>query len=142
MFDNPGVLALLSGLAAQAAKVLLELVLHRRWRPGLFFANGGMPSSHTATVTTLSVVVGHSEGYHTSIFSLAVIFSLFVITEATGLRQEIGQQARLLNDLMDGALRGEPVSRRRLRELVGHTWAEVGGGLVSGLVFAWWVCAP
>jgi len=90
----------------------------------------------------LAVVVGHSEGYHTSIFSLAVIFSLFVITEATGLRQEIGQQARLLNDLMDGALRGEPVSRRRLRELVGHTWAEVGGGLVSGLVFAWWVCAP
>ena len=135
MFQNPGVAALLSGLTAQLLKVVLEAVRHRRWRPGLLFANGGMPSSHTATVTTLALVVGHGEGYGSAIFSLVLIFSLFVVFEATGLRQEIGKQAEVLNDLMDGALHGGRVDGRRLRELVGHTWAEVGGGLVSGALF-------
>jgi len=139
MLHIPGIAALLSGLAAQAAKVLLEVLLRRRWRPQLFFTNGGMPSSHTATVTTLALLVGRSEGYESAIFSLVLIFSLFVVFEATGLRQEIGKQAQLLNDLMDSALHGERVDGRRLRELVGHTWGEVGGGLVFGVLFYWLV---
>ncbi len=142
MFQNPGVLALLSGLAAQAAKVALEGLVRRRWRPELFFTNGGMPSSHTATVTTLALLVGHAEGYGSAIFSLVLIFSLFVVFEATGLRQEIGKQAQLLNDLMDSAIHGERVDGRRLRELVGHTWGEVGGGLVFGVIFYFWFAAP
>ncbi len=135
MLHNPGVAALLSGLIAQAAKVALEAVLRRRWRPDLFFSNGGMPSSHTATVTTLTLVVGQTTGYESEIFSLVLIFSLFVVFEATGLRQEIGYQAQVLNELMDRALHGERFDGQRLRELVGHTWAEVGGGLVCGVLF-------
>jgi acid phosphatase family membrane protein YuiD len=137
MFANPGMAALLSGLAAQAAKVLVEGALRRRWRPALFFSNGGMPSSHSATVTTLAVLVGRAEGWTAPVAGLTVIFALFVMLEATGLRQEIGHQAEVLNDLMDRALAGESPDRRRLRELVGHTWGEVAGGVVFGLVFAW-----
>ena len=132
---NMGILALISGLTAQAAKVVLELVLKRRFRPGLFFANGGMPSSHTSTVTTLTLVVGRAEGFDSSMFSLVLVFGLFVIFEATGLRQEIGKQAELLNDLVDSALAGEKVPGSRLRELVGHTWAEVAGGIAVGVLF-------
>lgn len=135
MTHYPGLAALSSGLAAQLAKVLLELFWHRRWAPELLFSNGGMPSSHTATVTTLALAVGRADGYDSSIFSLVLVFSLFVAFEATGLRQEIGKQAQLLNDLMDSALHGERVDGRRLRELVGHTWAEVGGGLVFGVAY-------
>jgi acid phosphatase family membrane protein YuiD len=135
MLHNPGIAALLSGLAAQAAKVVIELVVRRRWRPELLFTNGGMPSSHTATVTTLALGVGGIEGYTSSVFSLVLIFGLFVMFEATGLRQEIGHQARVLNELMDRALHGQKVDRRRLRELMGHTWAEVGGGLVAGVLY-------
>jgi len=129
---NTGVAALISGLAAQAGKVFLELLVRRKWRPMLFFDNGGMPSSHAATVTTLSLAVGKVEGYDSAIFSLVLIFSLFVIMEATGLRQEIGKQAQLLNEMMDSALAGEKFDGRRLRELMGHTWVEVGGGIVFG----------
>jgi acid phosphatase family membrane protein YuiD len=137
--SHPGLIALFSGLVAQASKVLVALLTHRQWRPGLLFANGGMPSSHTATVTTLTLAVGSLEGYGSSIFSLVLIFSFYVIFEATGLRQEIGHQAQLLNDLMDEALAGQAVDRRRLRELVGHTWSEVAGGMVMGvLVFLVW----
>lgn len=135
MTHYPGLAALSSGLAAQVAKVLLEMLLHRRWRPELLFSNGGMPSSHTATVTTLALAVGRIDGYESSIFSLVLVFSLFVVFEATGLRQEIGKQAQLLNELMDSALHGERVDGRRLRELVGHTWVEVAGGLVFGAIY-------
>lgn len=132
--SHPGLIALFSGFLAQASKVLVALVGQRQWRPGLLFANGGMPSSHTATVTTLSLAVGSLEGYASSVFSLVLVFSFYVIFEATGLRQEIGHQAQLLNDLMDESLAGQAVDRRRLRELVGHTWPEVAGGMVVGVV--------
>lgn len=132
---NDGILALASGMAAQAAKVVGAALWQRRWRPGLFLTNGGMPSSHTATVTTLALAIGSSEGYDSHLFSLVLIFSLFVILEATGLRQEVGKQAELLNDLLENAAAKEAFDGRRLRELVGHTWAEVLGGFVFGLVF-------
>jgi acid phosphatase family membrane protein YuiD len=131
-------MALISGLVAQAAKVVIEAITRRRFRPSLFFDNGGMPSSHTSTVTTLTLAVGTTEGFDSAIFSLVLVFSLFVIFEATGLRQEIGKQAELLNDLMDRVLAGEKVPGNRLRELMGHTWAEVAGGVVVGVgVFLW-----
>ena len=132
---NAGVLALAGGLAAQAFKVIYALVVQRNWQPGLFFANGGMPSSHAATVTTLTLLVGSREGWQSSLFSLVLVFSVYVILEATGLRQEIGKQAQLLNELMDGVLAHRRLDQKRLRELVGHTWVEVLGGVVFGLVF-------
>lgn len=133
---NAGVLALLSGLTAQALKVLLELLRHRRWRPGLFFANGGMPSSHTATVTTLTLLIARRYGVEEPVFSLVLVFAVYVMFEATGLRQEVGHQARLLNDLIETMRRTHHFDALHLKEFVGHTWAEVAGGLVCGLGFA------
>lgn len=132
---NFGIWALASGLAAQAFKVVLALGLKGRWQPGLFLSNGGMPSSHSATVTTLSLLIGQTEGYQSSLFGLVLVFSLFVIMEATGLRQEIGNQAQLLNELMDGMRVNHRLDQKRLRELVGHTWGEVIGGVVFGVLF-------
>ena len=134
-WQNPGVVALGSGLAAQAAKVVVELAFRRRWRPMLFLANGGMPSSHAATVTTLCILVGFKSGFASDMFSLVLIFGLFVVFEATGLRQEIGKQAQLLNELLDGGLGRDRLAGKRLRELIGHTWGEVIGGIVFGAVF-------
>lgn len=133
---NAGVLAILSGLAAQALKVVLEAVRHRRWRPELFFTNGGMPSSHTASVVTLAVLVGDQAGVHAPVFSLVLVFALYVVFEATGLRQEVGQQARLLNDVVESMRRTHHLAATDLREFVGHTWAEVAGGVVCGVLFA------
>lgn len=134
-WQNPGVIALGSGLAAQAAKVVVELLVRRRWRPMLFLANGGMPSSHAATVTTLCLLVGFQSGFTSDLFSLALVFGLFVVFEATGLRLEMGKQAQLLNQLLDGGLGRGGMAGRRLRELLGHTWGEVVGGVVFGAAF-------
>lgn len=137
---NSGIMALLAGLVAQLLKVLVELIHRRRWRPELVWANGGMPSSHTATVTALAMDVVAREGWQAPVTGLVLVFAVYVISEATGLRQEMGHQAAVLNELMDRLVHGETVDRRRLRELVGHTWNEVVGGFVAGMLFvvAWW----
>jgi uncharacterized protein len=131
---NSGLVALLSGLLAQAGKVLWEAALGRRWRPLLFFANGGMPSSHAATVTTLALLVRRDAGADSAQFSLALVFGVFVLFEATGLRQEMGKQARLLNELRRALHAGQKLPGAPLRELVGHTWGEVAGGVVVGVL--------
>jgi acid phosphatase family membrane protein YuiD len=59
-----------------------------------------------------------------------------VVFEATGLRQEVGHQARLLNDLVENLRHRHPVGQQHLREFVGHTWAEVAGGAACGVAFA------
>ena len=119
---NAGLVALLSGLLAQAGKVVWEAVARRHWRPLLFFANGGMPSSHAATVTTLALLIRRAEGPGSALFSLSLVFGVFVLFEATGLRQEMGKQARLLKDLREALPQGLPRAGGRLRELVGRTW--------------------
>ena len=131
---NIGLIALASGGVAQVAKMILGSLRQRRLRWALLFDNGGMPSSHTAVVTTLTCLVGAREGVTSPLFSLTAIFSLYVIFEATGLRQEVGQQARLLNDLVDELIATHQLDRRRLRELVGHTWAEAAGGALCGVL--------
>jgi acid phosphatase family membrane protein YuiD len=129
-----GLIALASGLFAQLLKVFVVAAREGRWRWSLLFASGGMPSSHTATVTTLTLLVAFREGIGSPLFSVCFIFGLYVVFEATGLRQEVGKQARLLNDLVDEMISTHHFDRTRLRELVGHTWGEVGGGFVCGVV--------
>lgn len=128
--------SLASGLIAQAIKTFIEFVRTGTFRLPALFNTGGMPSSHTALVTTLTIGVGLESGIGSSIFSVTLIFSLYFIFEATGLRQEVGKQARVLNELMDELLAGRHFDRRRLRELVGHTWGEVFVGLLIGTAIA------
>jgi uncharacterized protein len=126
--------ALLAGLIAQALKVLIELVRKRRLNLLRFFDNGGMPSSHTALVTTLTVGVARYDGVGSSLFAVTLLFSLYFMFEAAGLRQEVGHQARVLNELADELRQTHHLDPNRLKELVGHTWGEVLGGFVFGLI--------
>jgi acid phosphatase family membrane protein YuiD len=127
--------SLLSMALAQFLKPFLDLAFRRPWRWRRAFDTGGMPSSHTSLVTTLTMGVGLVEGTDTSTFAVALVFSLYFVFEATGLRQEVGQQARVLNEMFDELLAHHTFrpDERRLRELVGHTWAEVLGGVVVGV---------
>ena len=136
MLHKIGIAAVSSGVIAQLLKVVIELIQTRRLNLLRFFDNGGMPSSHSALVTTLTIGVGVYAGVNSSIFSITLIFSLYFIFEAAGLRQEVGNQARLLNDLVDEMKATHHIDRSRLKELVGHTWWEVFGGLSLGALLA------
>jgi acid phosphatase family membrane protein YuiD len=134
MIHRVAVAALLAGLAAQALKVLIEWARTRRFNPLRFFDNGGMPSSHTALVTTLTIGIARYAGISSTLFAVTLLFSLYFMFEAAGLRQEVGNQARLLNDLVEELRHTHHVDPKRLKELVGHTWNEVAVGFVFGLI--------
>lgn len=136
MIHRVAVAALAAGLTAQMLKVVIELVRTRRLDLLRFFDNGGMPSSHTALVTTLTIGVGHDAGISSPLFAVTLLFSLYFMFEAAGLRQEVGNQGRLLNDLVDELRQTHHLDRERLKELVGHTWGEVFGGFVYGALVA------
>lgn len=137
MLHPIAIAALVSGLSAQLLKVVIELLRTRRLNIVRFFDNGGMPSSHTALVTTLTLGVARDSGTGTPIFAVTLLFSMYFVFEAAGLRQEVGKQARVLNDLVDELRHAHHLDRSRLKELVGHTWGEVFGGFVFGLAIAW-----
>ena len=118
-------------------KIVFELIRTRRLNLLKFFDNGGMPSSHTSLVTTLTAGVGRYAGVDSSLFSVTLLFSLYFVFEAAGLRQEVGNQARVLNELVDELRQTHHVDRSRLKELVGHTWGEVLGGAILGALIAW-----
>ncbi len=137
MIHKIGIAAVVAGIIAQLLKVVIELIRTRRLNVLRFFDNGGMPSSHTALVTTLTFGAGVYAGVDSSLFSITLVFSLYFVFEAAGLRQEVGNQARVLNDLVDELKATHHIDRSRLKELVGHTWGEVFGGLVLGLLLAY-----
>ncbi|HET6348153.1 MAG TPA: divergent PAP2 family protein [Candidatus Krumholzibacteria bacterium] len=136
MIHRVAIAALVAGLSAQLIKVILHLIRTRQLNLLRFFDNGGMPSSHTALVTTLTIGVGRDAGMGSPLFAVTLLFSLYFIFEAAGLRQEVGNQARVLNELVDEMRQTHHLDRDRLKELVGHTWAEVFVGFLYGVAVA------
>jgi acid phosphatase family membrane protein YuiD len=125
--------AIVAGTLAQLLKVAAASVREARFAWPRFFDTGGMPSSHTAVVTALTTTIGMTTGVRSTLFSICLMFSLYFIAEAGGLRRDVGRQARVLNSLLDHLRERGALDHHRLKELVGHTWTEVGGGLLLGL---------
>lgn len=117
----------------QSFKVIYELVTTKKINFKRIIGAGGMPSSHTAVVTTLSTMIGKNEGFDTAIFAVAWIFSLVVMYDAAGVRRAAGKQARLLNKIVETpGLSGVQV-QERLVEVLGHTPLQVLVGAVIGI---------
>ena len=127
--------AILASTGAQVLKVLLILLIERRWRPTAFMETGGMPSSHSAMVAALATGVALTEGVGSPLFAVSAVFALIVMYDATGVRHSSGQQARLLNDLVDElrAVVREGFAPLPLRVLLGHTYLEVLAGIMIGI---------
>lgn len=130
------ILAALSGLFIQAVKVILSVFLERRINFRRFFETGGMPSSHAASVSTLSTLVGLHQGFDSLLFAVTTFFSLIVMYDAAGLRRAAGRQAQALNRIIEDLQLHRQVEDAQLRELLGHTPLEVLMGALFGIVFA------
>jgi uncharacterized protein len=131
---------LLTGLAgwilAQALKIPIDLFQSRRWNWALFFAAGGMPSSHSALVTSTAAAVGLHYGFDNPLFGVAVAIAMIVVYDATGIRRQAGMQAQKINVLVEELLQGHPISQEHLREVLGHTPLEALGGVLLGMAVA------
>lgn len=123
---------------AQISKVIVDSVLAHRISVRRLATAGGMPSSHSALVVCLTTVIGRLQGVGGALFALSLIFSVVVMYDATGVRRSAGQQAMILNRLLDDLfIAHQGIRQERLRELLGHTPIEVIAGALLGIVIGW-----
>lgn len=126
----------LSWFISQLMKVIRGIRQEKRFNFRWLFDTGGMPSSHSATVSSLATVTGLYYGFYTIIFLIVVIFTIITMFDAAGVRRSVGKQAAVLNKMIDEG----GIQEQRLKEFLGHTPVEVFAGAFLGIVIAMVVC--
>lgn len=126
-------------LIAQILKTLIHAFLTKDFDLERMYGSGGMPSSHSSTVTALATSCYFVHGAASSEFAISVILAIIVMYDARGVRRETGIQAKVLNNLMEllADIHNElmPIDEK-LKEFVGHTPLQVVAGAILGLVIA------
>ena len=123
-------------LIAQALKIPTEYLRSRRWLWAMFFAPGGMPSSHSALLVSGTISTGLYYGFDTPMFAIAVAITMIVVHDAAGVRRQAGFHAERINFLFEELLKGHVWSEDDLKEVIGHTPLEVVGGIILGFIVA------
>ncbi len=123
---------------AQVLKTFIHAWLTKSFVAERMVGGGGMPSSHSATVCALSTATAIQYGLGSFEFAMAAIFSLVVMYDAIGVRQEAGKQAKVLNDMIELFTHiGKDIAiEKQLKEFIGHTPLQVFCGAVLGIVTA------
>jgi acid phosphatase family membrane protein YuiD len=140
---NKGVsIALISIGLAQAVKIPLHFMKSGKWKPEVFFSTGGMPSSHSAGVTSLTTYIALKRGFPTIDFALSLVYGLIVMYDAQGVRRQAGELTLRVNDLdelvekiqKDESVKFEEKPPKKLKEVLGHKPEEVIGGAIFGVL--------
>lgn len=123
----------------QLFKVIYDLVTTKKFNFKRIMGAGGMPSSHSAVVTSIATLIGKSEGVDSPIFALSVVFAMVVMYDAAGVRRAAGKQASVLNKIVQTPGLSNIEVHEKLLEALGHTPLQVfvGAliGIVAGLIF-------
>ena len=139
--EGRGVTALIvAWTLAQTLKVIRGVIREKRFNFRWFVATGGMPSSHSAVVGSLSTVVGLYYGFGSLPFWITLVFSVITMFDAAGVRRAVGRQASILNKIVDEISEKGQIREERLKELLGHTPVEVFAGAFLGIVIALLFC--
>ena len=142
----PLVTALLSNILAQVLKTVVYYYRTGKWDFHWVIASGGFPSSHSSTVTALSLSIGIQEGFDSAIFAVTTIFSFIVMYDACPVRYYSGKNIELTQQLvkdlreMTGLHFDDPIYQEKLKNVLGHKFVEVIGGFVVGLAVPLILC--
>lgn len=140
LFTSPIAIAGLSAwLLAQILKVPLAYLRHSKWNWSLLLNPGGMPSSHSSTMTAVTTGIGLIEGWASPLFVLAITMTVIVVYDATGVRRQAGFHAERINVLVDEIFHakswpGEKI--KSLSEVIGHSPGEALAGVLLGIAVA------
>ena len=118
----------------QTFKVIWDLVTTKKFNFKRIMGAGGMPSSHTAVVMSLSVLIGKEFGFESPLFALSMVFAFVVRYDAAGVRRAAGKQATLLNKIIETPGLSDLEVHERLVEVLGHTPTQVIVGAIIGII--------
>lgn len=123
----------------QLFKFLYDLYKTKKFNFKRIMGAGGMPSSHSAVVTSLATLIGKDFGVDSPIFAISFIFACVVMYDACGVRRAAGKQAKVLNEIVNTPGLTNVQVHEKLQEALGHTPVQVfvGAllGLIAGLIF-------
>jgi acid phosphatase family membrane protein YuiD len=148
IFTSPVAIAsFFAWLFAQLLKAPIEYLRTRQWNWALMIGPGGMPSSHSALMTAVTVTIGRYHGFDNPLFILALAISGIVVYDATGVRRQAGFQAKRINLIIKEIFENKVWPEKELkdlREVIGHSPGEALGGIIFGLVVSIivWIIIP
>ena len=127
----------IANVIAQVLKTIIFAILNKNFDPRMLITTGGMPSSHSSSVTAMATTIGLIEGFDSVLFSLACAFSIVVMYDSAGIRRSAGKQAAVLNKIIHDLAGDEhKIKHGRLKELLGHSPFEVLTGALLGILVA------
>ena len=130
-------------LIAQILKTIIYVAVNKNFNPERLLGDGGMPSSHSATVMALVTATGLNFGADTFEFAVAGVMALIVMHDAMGVRRETGKQARVINNMMDWFMQmnSDISPEEKLKEFVGHSPSQVFFGALLGILVGFITCS-
>lgn len=128
--------ALVAWFIAQFVKPFFRYARTRRWNWGLWFSSGGMPSSHSALMSSTALSVGLFEGFDSAAFAISVAIMMIVVYDAAGVRRQAGMHAERINRIINELLSGHAINEQELKEVIGHTPRQVIFGVILGVLTA------
>lgn len=138
----PLIAAVLANSIAQLMKPFFHYFTTRTWDFSQVFESGGFPSSHTSLVVALAFALGLQSNFLSNEFFIATVFSFTVIYDAANVRYYSGQNIRLTRQLIEDVevlLKTnfeKPIYQEKIKQVLGHKWVEVFGGVLLGLLCA------
>jgi len=128
-----------SWAVAQVLKTVIHYFIYKKLDITRLFGDGGMPSGHSATVTSIAISAALCYGPGSFEFAVAAILAIIVCHDAMGVRLETGKQAVVINELVSAfnTLSAQDISEEvKLKEFVGHTPIQVLAGMTLGVICA------
>ncbi len=139
LFSNPFLITgVTSWFIAQVLKTIIHIFIYKKLDLRRLFGDGGMPSGHSATVTSMAVMIAFVYGTGSVEFAISAILAVIVCHDATGVRRETEKQAFIINELVKAfsELSEEKIPEVKLKQFVGHTPVQVLAGIILGVLNA------
>lgn len=119
-------------LVAGSSKFVINSLKAKQLAFGLI-GYGGMPSNHSAIVSSMVALIAFKEGFEHPALGVAIALAFIVLLDANSLRNQVGKQAKAIN------LLNKDKDAPKLRERIGHSKLELLGGIFVGVLSAYLV---
>jgi len=122
-------------LTASLLKGIFYAIQKKKINFRRLIGNGGMPSTHSASVVSLAIAVGFKEGWNSTALAISLVLAFIVMIDASGVRLAASKHAKALNEITEEVFKDGQFHYEKFNELLGHTPTQVFvGGLIGVII--------